>query len=158
SLGGSLTTFVGPLSAGYFIDFAGHANTCLYIVALAAVPISMLVLRGGGLPGGAEHTAGRGSLREMLREPGVWRSLSASALGQVSGDVFQFYIPVYAHGAGLVPSTIGWLLASFAAAAFFARFWLARLVAASSEITVLAYTFGVSALAFALVPFCHTAA
>src|SRR5689334_3719306 len=55
SLGGSLTTFVGPLSAGYFIDFAGHANTCLYIVALAAVPITMLLVRGGVFPGGAEH-------------------------------------------------------------------------------------------------------
>jgi MFS family permease len=157
SLSGSLTTFVGPLSAGYFIEFTGHANACLFIIALAAVPIAMLLSRGGELPGGAEPAAARGSLRDMLREPGVWRSLSASALGQVSWDVFQFYIPVYAHAAGLSASTIGWLLAAFAAAAFFARFWLPRLVAASNELTVLAYTFGVAALAFAVVPFCHTA-
>ena len=157
SLAGALTTFAGPLIAGFSIDFSGYSETCLYVVALATVPITMLALRGGRLPRGSGRAAPAGSLRQMLAVPGVWRALMASGVGQTGGDLFHFYMPVYARGAGLSPSTIGILLAAYAAAAFVARLCLPRLIAKSNEETVLAYAFGLGALAFMLVPLCESA-
>ncbi len=152
SLAGALTTFAGPLIAGFGIDLAGYANTCLYVVAVATVPVAMLALRGSRLPPGSGHAAPSGSLRQMLAVPGVWRALTASGVGQIGGDFFQFYMPVHASAAGLSPSTIGILLAAFAAASFVVRLCIPRLIARSSEETLLAYAFGLGALAFMLVP------
>jgi MFS family permease len=157
SLAAALSSFVGPLIAGFSIDHAGYANACLYVVALALAPISMLVLRGSALPGGSGSAAPLGSVRHALAAPGVWRVLAASSVAQTGADLYQFYMPVYAHAAGLSPSAIGIVLAVYAAAAFVVRFQLPRLIAKSNEEKVLAYAFGLSAFAFVLVPFGESA-
>ena len=157
TLAGALSSFVGPLIAGFSIDHAGYANTCLYTVALALVPITMLGLRGAALPRGSGTAAPTGSLLHSLTAPGVWRVLALSSVAQTGADLFQFYMPVYARAAGLSASAIGIVLAAYAAAAFVARFWLPRLIARSSEDKVLAFAFGLGAFAFALVPFCANA-
>lgn len=157
TLAGALSSFVGPLIAGFSIDHAGYANACLYVVALALVPISMLGRRGGALPRGSGVAAPSGSLRHTLAAPGVWRVLALSSVAQTGADLFQFYMPVYARAAGLSASAIGIVLAAYAAAAFVARFWLPRLIAKSSEDKILASAFGLGAFAFVLVPFCESA-
>jgi MFS family permease len=157
SLAAALSSFVGPLIAGFSIDHAGYANACLYVVALALVPISMLVLRGSALPRGSGSAAPSGSVRHALAAPGVWRVLAASSVAQTGADLFQFYMPVYGYAIGLSPSTIGIVLAAYSAAAFVVRFWLPRLVAQSGEDKVLAFAFGLGAFAFVLVPFCKGA-
>ena len=158
TLAGALSSFVGPLIAGFSIDHARYANACLYALALALVPITMLGLRGGALPRGSGVAAPTVSLRHTLAAPGVWRGLALSSVAQNGADLFQFYMPVYARAAGLSASAIGIVLAAYAAAAFVARFWLPRLIASSGEDKVLAFAFGLGALAFALVPFCVSAA
>jgi MFS family permease len=157
TLAGALSSFVGPLIAGFSIDHVGYANACLYVIALALVPISMLGLRGGALPRGSGAAAPSGSLRHTLAAPGVWRVLALSSVAQTGADLFQFYMPVYAGAAGLSASAIGIVLAAYAAAAFVARFWLPRLIAKSSEDKILASAFGLGAFAFVLVPFCESA-
>jgi len=154
TLSGAFSSFVGPLIAGFSIDHSGYADACLYVVALALVPISMLVLRGGALPRGSGTAAPAGSLRHMLGAPGVWRVLAASSVAQIGVDLFQFYMPVYGHNIGLSPSAIGIVLAAYSAAAFAVRFLLPRLIAQSGERKVLAVAFGLGAFAFLLVPFC----
>ncbi len=153
SLAGATSGFVGPMLAGFSIDHSGYGNACLYLAALPLIPIVLLLARGGGLPKGNPEHASRGGLARTLAEPGVWRILAVSALAQSGMDLFQFYMPVYGHSAGLSASAIGVVLAMYAVASFAVRLVTPRLVEKFGEEKLLAGAFIVSAAGFAMVPF-----
>jgi predicted MFS family arabinose efflux permease len=94
-----------------------------------------------------------GGIRDMLSTQGVSRTLATSSLLQSGQDLFQFYLPVYAHGIGLPASIIGVVLAMNSAAAFVVRLILPRLIAELKEDKVLAGAFFVGAACFMLLPF-----
>jgi MFS family permease len=152
SLVGSITMFAGPLMAGIAIDLTSHATACLLLVTLSAGAALSLVIWGGMLPGGSRRTEATGGIRDAVADPAMVRALATSSLVQVGQDLYQFYIPVYGYGIGLPASAIGGLLAAMAAAAFVARLFLPRLVARFGDERVLAFSFYVSALAFAAAP------
>ena len=158
TLANSLSAFTGPLIAGFSIDHAGLESACLVVMALAVVPLAMLVLRGNALPRGRRQARSAGGLWHAVSAPGVWRVLAISSVGQTGTDLFQFYMPVYAHDAGLSASAIGVVLAAYSAAAFAVRYALPRLISHLGEENVLRFAFVVSALSVLLVPFCQSAA
>ncbi len=148
------SAFVGPLVGGFSIDHASHALACLYLALLSMIPAVMLVFWGGGIPPGQRETdAAQEGLRDMLTDVALRRMLITSSLMQSGQDLFQFYLPVYAHGIGLSASAIGILLAVSSAGAFLSRIVLTRLIAWLSEAKVLAYAFVAGALSFLLLPF-----
>jgi MFS family permease len=155
SLAGALSSFVGPMIAGFSIDHLGHHSTCLTVLGLAMIPLGMLGIRGSTLPRGSGKAEHAGTLWNIFSAPGIGRVLIVSSIAQIANDLFQFYMPVYAHDAGLSASAIGIVLAMYAAASFVVRFVLPRLIAKSSEDKVLAVAFGMAAAAFLLVPFVH---
>jgi MFS family permease len=152
SLMGSTTLFVGPLLAGIAVDFSGPAAACLYLVSLSVGAGVCLAWWGGILPGGSRAGGPAGGIRHTLADPGMVKTLATSSLVQVGQDLYQFYIPVYGHGIGISASAIGGLLATFAAASFLVRFFLPSAVARFGEERVLAISFCVTAVGFALVP------
>jgi len=116
--------------------------------------LGMLVFWGNALPKGTGRARREGGgLRDMLATKGVGKTLATSSLLQTGQDLFQFYLPVYAHGAGLSASAIGVVLAMNSAAAFVVRLILPRLIAKYQEDKVLAGAFFAGALSFMLVPF-----
>ena len=121
------------------------------------VPISMLGLRGGGLPRGSGEAKPMGSLWHALSAPGIWPVLAVSSVAQTANDLFQFYMPVYAHEAELSPSAIGIVLAAYSVATFVARIFLPGLLSKSSEQRMLGYAFALGGLGFLLVPLFHSA-
>lgn len=150
----SVAKVVGPMLAGFSIDHFRHGNTCLYFMLLSLVPVIMLALWGGGLPGGTQRAKHEGgNIRDMLLDPDIVRVLATSSLLHTGQDLFQFYIPVYAHSIGASASATGTVLAMSSAAAFVIRLILPRLVAKFKEEQVLAYSFYLSAASFLLVPF-----
>lgn len=153
SLAGATSGFVGPMLAGFSIDNSGYGSACLYLAALPLIPIAMLLVNGGGLPKGNPEHAASGGLMRTLAEPGVWRVLAVSALAQSGMDLFQFYMPVYGHSAGLSASAIGIVLAMYAVASFAVRVVTPRLVEKFGEEKLLAGAFVLSAFGFLLVPF-----
>ena len=153
SLVTSATTFLGPLFGGFSIDHFGYEVTFLCLVALSFVPIALLVIWGGSLPRGTRHSAAAGSIRDMVLDPGVRKLLTTSALLHTGQDVFQFYLPVYAHSLGLSASAIGIVLSLNSAASFISRLVLTRLIGWFKEERVLAYAFFLGATSFMLVPF-----
>ena len=153
TVAGSVAAFIGPLIAGFSIDHTGYDYACLIVVALAVVPFSMLVLHGSRLPRGSREDKPTGNLWHALTMPAVWPVLAASSMGQIATDFFQFYMPVYAHDAGLSPSAIGVVLAGYSAATFVARIFLPGLVRRWGEQSVLVYAFLLSAAALVIVPF-----
>jgi MFS family permease len=157
TLAGSIAAFAGPLIAGFSIDHVGYDNACLIVIAIALVPVSMLLQRGSGLPAGSGEHRPAGNFWRLLSEPGIWPVMAASSISQVATDLFQFYMPVYGHSAGLSPSAIGVVLAAYSMATFSARTILPGLVKRSGEHRVLGAAFLLAAVSFMLVPLFHNA-
>ena len=152
SLSLAVASFIGPLMVGFSIDHAGYAYACLYVVAVSLVPVGLLIVKRIAVPHAQPGAAGGGSVREALARPGVWRVLATSSLVVTGIDMFQFYLPIYAHSIDLSASVIGIVLATFSAAAFVVRLVMPRLLKRWSVETLLAYSFYLGAASLFLVP------
>ena len=153
SLANSIGSFAGPLIAGFSIEHLGYPAAVLPLALLALVPLAMLTIWGDALPKGTGRVKqDGGGIRDMLAAKGVSRTLATSSLLQTGQDLFQFYLPVYAHGAGLSAAAIGVVLAMNSAAAFVVRTILPQLIARFREEKVLAGAFFVGAASFMLLP------
>jgi MFS family permease len=149
----STTGFIGPLLAGFSIDHSGHVVTCLYLVLMSLIPTALLAIWGGALPGGSRSVPPAGSVWDMLVGSGLWRVLATGSLVVSGIDLFQVYMPIYGHSAGLSASAIGIVLAMFSVAAFVVRLFLPSLIFRLTEEKVLAFSFFTGAASFLLVPF-----
>ncbi|MDP1535772.1 MAG: MFS transporter [Burkholderiales bacterium] len=155
SLGFSGAGFVGPLIAGFAIDYLGHIQTFLILAAFTVIPVLMLWLRPGFLPGAAKvpGTAASGGALELWRAPRLRNTFIASGFISAGWDLFNFYMPVYGHGIGLSASMIGIILGVFALATFVIRALLPWLLQRTNEAQILIYAIFVAAFAFILFPF-----
>lgn len=152
SLAGAMTSFVGPLLAGFSIDTVGHAWACLIAAMVSVIVIALLLTLGRHLPRAQPRPKADAVPRALLNRE-VWIMLLTSGLVQLGYDLFQFYVPVYGHAIGLSASAIGAVLATLAIAAFVVRLFLARLVERYSGERLLAWVFFTGAVSYALVPF-----
>jgi MFS family permease len=130
SIGYSVSTFIGPVSAGFAIDHVGHQGAFL-MLALFNVPpfIGLLLSRrldfiGGRKPVGDAERSALG----LLRLPAVRSVVIISGLIVASTDLFAFYLPVYAHTLHLSASLIGIVLGVYAIAGFITRFAMPALL------------------------------
>ena len=157
SMMGALTNFVGPLIAGLAIDHTSYATACLLVVAIWLAAGVLMLARGKELPGGKRYSGPSTRILDTLANREIWRTLATSSLAQLGTDLFQFYLPIHGHAAGLSATAIGAVLAAFAVASFAVRSVLPRLIAGFGEENLLAYSFYLGAAGFMLVPFCHSA-
>lgn len=153
SLVGATTNFVGPLLAGLSIDRFGHATACLYLASQPLIAGMLLIAWGRLFPPGSGKPPPVTEESGTLMTRAVWRMLVVSGLVQLGSDLFQFYMPVYGHAVGLSASAIGTVLASFAAASFVVRLFLARLVKTVPGEKLLAWSFCVGGAGFLLASF-----
>jgi MFS family permease len=151
-------SLLGPLLAGFSIEHSSHARTCLHLSLVALAPLTLLLARGGGVPGGS-HRAGKaaGGVLAMLRDPVVRHTLIAGSLINTGLNLYQWYLPVYGHSIDLSSSSIGMILAANSAAAFVVRFALPKLLAELGERTLLACAFFAGATGLLLIPLFHNA-
>lgn len=152
SLTGSLAIFLGPLLAGFAIDHVGHARACLAVSVLFMLALGLMLLRGGALPPSKRQPRSSGSLLRTLMDPRLRRMLVVSSLAQLANDLFQAFLPIYAHGIGLSASVIGSLLAALALGSFAVRVAMLKLIKRFGEHRYLAIAFYLGALVFILVP------
>ena len=152
SLALAVASFVGPLMVGFSIDHAGYGYACLYIVCVSLIPVALLVVKKVAVPPARPAAARSGSILEALTRPGVWRVLATSSLVVTGIDMFQFYLPIYAHSINLSASVTGVVLATFSAAAFVVRLVMPRLIKLWTIEGLLAYSFYLGAASLMLVP------
>lgn len=152
SLTGAVTNFAGPLIAGFSIDNLGHAPACLVIASQSVIAVVLLLAWGRLFPPGKPQATLDAGASHALLDREVWRMLLMSGLVQLGSDLFQFYLPIYAHSIGLSASVIGTILASLAVAAFVVRLFLPSLLKRVPGETLLAWIFFAGAIGFALVP------
>jgi len=124
SIGYSISTFIGPMVAGFAIDHVGHAMAFMVFAGFTLIPIVVLTTRPQltqAAPPRAKSTEERRAL-DLLKLPAVRRLIITSGLIVAAWDLFAFYVPIYAHALGHSASTIGIILGSYAMAGFLPRF------------------------------------
>lgn len=155
AIGFSLAAFIGPLLGGFAIDHLGYLAAFLVLASCTIPPLLLLWLGPAFLPGatpGAAAGARAGSPLDLLREPRLLNIFVASGLISAAWDLYQFYFPIYGHALGLSASTIGMIMASFAAAVFAIRVVLPSLVRRWGELEILLSMIAVAGISFVLFP------
>ena len=126
-LGYAAGHLVGPVLAGYAIDYLGHTYAYLILAALMLAPAAMFALDPRfAIP---PRRAARDGVNtfSLLRLPALRRAVIVSGLITTGWDLYGFYVPIYGNSIGLSASTIGNILGAFAVATFVVRTVLARL-------------------------------
>jgi MFS family permease len=127
----SMGSFFGPLIAGFSIDHFGHAQSYLYIAAGPLVSVALIAFARKLGAGHARLTTKEGpgsNVKDLLTNRPLRRTLLTGAAVLTGTDLFQFYMPIYAHSVGLTASAIGVVLAMFSAASFVVRLVMPALV------------------------------
>jgi MFS family permease len=154
SMGYSTSAFVGPMFAGFAIDFRGHAAAFAGFALSAATAIVLLVLNRGRIrkkpAPAAEGTAH--TTFDLLRDPPLRRVVIMSGLMVAAWEMYIFYMPLHAHNLGLSASSIGLVLGVYSVGAFFVRFLLPVLLARTSPPQLLATAMLFGAAAYAALP------
>ena len=154
SLGASVSAFIGPSLGGFSIDLWGFAATHAILAAVALLPALVLLARPDVVPGRARQSkpeAGGGSM-EMLRDPGLRRTLIMSGVTLTGIELFTFYFPVYGRSVGLSASAIGMVMSSYAVAAFIVRLGMPRATKRLGEVGVLTASLFVAGITYLMVP------
>src|SRR5262245_8842762 len=155
SIGFSIASFLGPLIAGYSIDYLGYQAAYLALTIGPLCSALLLWYKGHLLPKAAvsaREAKKHGSSFGLLRDSKLRDAIIASALISIGWDLYQFYFPIYGHSIGLSASTIGTIISSFALAVFSIRIALPRLARKWSEFELLLYAIGFAGAALLLFP------
>ncbi len=139
SLGVGLTALLGPTTAGFAIDLIGHRATYLLLALFPALPILTLLFLARLLPRHQVHGEPRPEHRvmDLVRILPLRRALITAGIVETGLELFNFYLPIYAHSVGFSASQIGIIMGAFALALLLVRTLMPLLVRRSSEERVL---------------------
>jgi MFS family permease len=155
AIGFSLAAFVGPLIAGFSIDYLGYLPAYLVLAATTVIPIVLLWMKPEVLPKATLGTAGvepRKSALDLLHNAKLRNTLIASGLIATAWDLYLFYFPIYGNSIGLSASVIGMVSAVFAVAVFVIRVALPGITRRWGEYAILVYAIAIAGVAFLLFP------
>jgi len=154
SLGYSISSLLGPLVAGYAIEYLSHAAAYLIFSISTLAPIAVISLhpqlRKFEMP---KSAGGKRSAFDLLRLPELRKVMVIGAMVVTGWDLYMFYLPIYAHSIELPASTIGIVLGVFAAATFIVRFSVPVLTRRYNARRVLSVSMFFAAAMFVLFPF-----
>lgn len=158
AVGPSISNFLGPLTAGLFIDFAGFRWAYL-VLALLPWLAWWLVRRTQELPAELRPAseAGKRSSWDLLRNGDFRRLMLINWMLSSCWDVHTFLVPVLGHERGLSATTIGAILGGFALAATAIRLLMPWLAERLRESAVIGAAMGTTALLFAAYPLVQVA-
>jgi MFS family permease len=118
---------LGPVFAGYAIEYLGYAHGYLIFGSIALAAAAIIAFGKRLDTRIAEAVARTGNVFALLRLPLLRRAVIVSGLITTGWDLYGFYVPIYGHSIGLSASTIGNILGVFALATFIIRASIARL-------------------------------
>lgn len=155
SLGIGITSLLGPMSAGFAIDLAGHRNTYFLFSLMPVLPILGLLCFSSLLPAVAPSTGSRREQRmmDLVGNVPLRRLLVTSGIIETGLELFNFYMPIYGRSIGLSASMIGVIMGTFATALLAVRLVMPALVRRSSEERVLSYSLFLAAATCLMFPF-----
>ncbi|HYD82003.1 MAG TPA: MFS transporter [Paucimonas sp.] len=160
ALGYSVSSFCGPVIAGFVIDHFRHGIAYAIAAALGLAAIAMTSAIGAQharipAPPPAQRS---GSVMELLRDAEMRRIYLVSTLLGSAWDLFTFVMPIHGSRLGFSASTIGLILGCFSGATIAVRLamqWLARRY---TEWQILTVALVLAVICYALFPFMKTPA
>lgn len=154
TIGYSLSSFIGPMVAGFSIDNAGHAHAFLIFSLLALFPIVVLTVH-PGLTRMSTRTSAKQKQRalDLMRAAPLRNVIIMSGLMVAAYELFGFYMPIFGHSIGLSASMIGVVMGTYAIATFLTRFFLPLLLRKLPQEQLLFRFMLLSAGGFLLMPF-----
>jgi MFS family permease len=155
ALGYSVSSFIGPLVAGFAIDHFGFRAAFAVFALVPLIPIVVLARGRLTLPG--PHARGatphHGGIAALLRHRTLRRVFAANALLSLGWDLHTIFVPIYGARIGLSASEIGGVLSAFAAATFVVRFFMPTIARRLREHQVLSTALLLAGLVFFAFPF-----
>ena len=156
SLSWAVSNFVGPLAAGFVLDLSGPTMTCIYLALFTLIPAVLLAAQNNTIRGDVRPvTPVSNDVWALIAAPGIYRVLAISSMLNTGHNIYQFYLPVYAHSIALSGSQIGMILAAYAAGELLIRLVLPQLIERFKERKVLFCAFFIGAASLMLTPFFH---
>lgn len=152
SIGNAVGSFIGPSVGGSLSDLAGYETTFLMLggVGIAASFLTFFLAREEAKPQ-VRRQAG-GSALGLLGIPGFRRAIAISVLVLLGKDMYTAYFPLLGEQFGYSPTLIGVAVSLNALAGIFVRVVLTRMIASFGKAAVLAGSFLLSAVCFAVIP------
>jgi predicted MFS family arabinose efflux permease len=160
ALGFGISNLIGPSMTGYAIDRIGNRATFFILTGFALCAFVILLVRRGELSHThhAERSRESRSALDLLRSAELRRVFLVSGMLASAWDMYTFVMPIYGTQIGLSATTIGMILASFAAATFTVRLMLPVISRHVSEWPLITITFVVACIAYMMFPFVQTVA
>ena len=155
SLGYSVSGSLGPLVAGFSIDWLGEQRAFGVMAAFAAAALSVSLWRRADLVRHATpklRPSGH-SVMDLVRNRNLRSVLIVSGMLSMGWDLFTFVMPIHCSNIGFSASTTGIIMGSFGAATFAVRLAMPALSRRLKEWQVITAAFCVSGTAYVLFPF-----
>ena len=154
----STSGFLGPMVAGFAIDWIGHRRTFLLLACCALVPLVALLVKRIEVRAQVhdEQAAKRRRLADLLRDAPLRRVFYVSGALSMVWDLFSFVVPIHGLKIGLSASTIGLILGAFGGAVFVVRLALPMVLHRVGEWQLLIWAMLSTGTALAVFPFVTT--
>jgi MFS family permease len=159
ALGFSTSSFIGPMVTGMAIDQLGHRWAFLILALFTVLPAAMFA--GAELPDTRSAPAPaapgpRPATFDLLRDATLRRLFIAIGVLTVSWDIYTFAMPIYGTQIGLSASQIGFVMGSFAAAAFSVRLVMPLIARRIRPWPLIAIGMALAGLSYAVIPLSHS--
>ena len=154
SLGVALTALLGPTTTGFAIDLIGYRATYLLLALFPALPILVLLFFARLLPRGQVPGKAKPEQRvmDLVKILPLRRVLITAGIIETGLELFNFYLPIYAHSIGFTASHIGLIMGAFALALLAVRTVMPMLSRRFSEERVLGASLFLAAATCLLFP------
>ncbi len=183
ALGHSTSSTIGPLLAGFLIDYAGYRQAFMALAVMAGVSAVIVALKVNQLPGAktrqqivddrqAKHAADRAqqvahdkaqtkatanSVLDLLSTKKMRRIYITNMMTAAAWDLFIVALPVLGHRMGYSASVIGTVMSMFALGTFTARAAMPLLAKRFNEWQILATALWVVSVCFVVMPWAKLA-
>lgn len=150
----STSGVLGPMTAGFAIDWVGHRYTFLLLGVAVLAALAIMKLKPVQVPrhASALKAGEQKRIADLLRMPSLRRVFVVSGLLSMAWDLFTFVMPIHGSRLGLSASTIGLILGAFGLAVFVVRLALPLVVHRVSEWKMLIGAMFATGAGLALVP------
>jgi MFS family permease len=158
ALGFSVSATLGPLVAGFAIDWLGHARAFLLLAAFPAAAFAMLALRKRPMPRPERGPPreGRSGALDLMRVPSLRATFIVSGLLAMGWDIYSFLLPLYGARLGLAAASIGVIMATFSAATFVVRLAMPLFARRVRHWVLIAGALALSGASYVLFPFAES--
>ncbi len=157
SMGFSVSSFLGPLIAGFVIDHVSYRAAFGVLAVLPAVAAILFASRWLRVPvGEPRSTEPDGGARELFGIPILRNTLLTACFITVGWDLYNFMVPVLGSELNLTATQIGSVLSLFAVAVLVVRIFMPILTRRLGERGVMISAMVISGITFIAFAFAHS--